>query len=52
MTTASASANIKKLVREGILEERTGRKRDQIFVAMDIIRLMDDVEARSSEAEQ
>jgi len=44
VTTASASANIKKLVTAGIVEERTGRRRDQIFVAMDIIRLMDDVE--------
>lgn len=43
VTPASASANIKKLVAEGILEERTGRKRDQVFVAMDIIRLMDQV---------
>ena len=43
VTTASASKNIKKLLSEGIVEERTGRKRDQIFVAMDIVRLMDEV---------
>lgn len=41
VTTASASANIKKLVSAGIVEERTGRKRDQIFVAMEILRLID-----------
>lgn len=52
VTTASASANIKKLVGAGIVEERTGRKRDQVFVAMDIIRLMDDMEARPAEAGQ
>jgi Fic family protein len=41
VTTASASSNIKKLVAAGILSERTGRKRDQVFVAMQILRLID-----------
>jgi Fic family protein len=48
VTAASASANIKKLVEAGIVEERTGRKRDQIFVAMDIVRLMDTTSGRSA----
>lgn len=38
VTPASASANVRKLVEEGILEEVTGRKRDQRFVASEIIR--------------
>jgi len=41
VTPASASANIKKLEAAGIVVERTGRKRDQIFVAMDILELID-----------
>lgn len=41
ITPASASANIKKLVSAKIVEERTGRKRDQVFIAMDILRLID-----------
>ena len=46
VTAASASANIKKLVEAGIIEERTGRKRDQVFVAMEIVRLMDTTSGR------
>jgi Fic family protein len=42
VTEASASYNIKKLVDGGILQERTGRKWAQIFIAMDILRFMDD----------
>jgi hypothetical protein len=41
-------ANIKKLVRARIVEERTGRKRDQVFVAMEIVRLMDKVSGRNT----
>lgn len=41
ITPASASANIQKLVSAGILKERTGRKRDQVFVAMEMLRLID-----------
>jgi cell filamentation protein, protein adenylyltransferase len=47
VTAASASANIKKLVEAGIIEERTGRKRDQVFVAMEIVRLMDTTSGHS-----
>jgi Fic family protein len=39
VTPASASANVKKLVDAGILREVTGRKRDQRFVAGEIIRV-------------
>ncbi len=48
VTAASASANIKKLVEAGIVEERTGRKRDQVFVAMEIVRLMDTTSGRNA----
>ena len=41
VTPAAASSNLKKLVDAGILGERTGRKRDQIFVAMDIVRIVE-----------
>lgn len=37
VTPASASANVKKLVDAGILREVTGRKRDQRFVADEIL---------------
>ncbi len=37
VTPAAASANIKKLLEAGILSERTGRKRDQLFVAGEIV---------------
>jgi Fic family protein len=36
VTPAAASSNIDKLVKAGILSERTGRKRDQVFVATDV----------------
>ena len=39
VTPASASANVRKLVEAGILREVTGRKRDQRFVANEIIRV-------------
>ena len=38
VTAASASANVRKLVEAGILREVTGRKRDQRFVASEILR--------------
>ena len=40
VTAASASANIRKLVDAGILAEATGRKRDQVFVASEILRFI------------
>jgi hypothetical protein len=40
MTPASASANIRKLVDAGILIEATGRKRDQVFMAPEIVRFI------------
>ena len=42
ITHAAAAHNVRKLVEAGILAERTGRKRDQIFVAMDILRIVED----------
>jgi Fic family protein len=39
VTAASASSNVKKLVDAGILREVTGRKRDQRFVASEILRV-------------
>lgn len=39
VTPAAASANVRKLVDAGILREVTGRKRDQRFVADEIIRV-------------
>lgn len=41
VTVPSASKNVKKLVDAGILTERTGRKWGQIFVAHDIVQLID-----------
>jgi Fic family protein len=41
LTPASASANVKKLVEAGILIEVTGRKRDQLFVAREILAVAD-----------
>lgn len=40
VTPAAASANVRKLVDAGILAEVTGRKRDQRFVANEIIRVV------------
>jgi len=37
VTPAAASANVRKLVEAGVLREVTGRKRDQRFVASEII---------------
>lgn len=37
----TASRNIQKLVAAGILAERTGRKRDRVFVAMPLLEFMD-----------
>lgn len=48
VTDASASSNIKKLVDAGILRERTGKKRDQIFVASEILRLVEDAHTRGT----
>jgi Fic family protein len=39
-TPAAASANIRKLQQGGVLREVTGRKRDQVFVAHEILRFM------------
>lgn len=40
VTPASASSNIQKLVRGGILREVTGRVRDRVYVAPDVLRFM------------
>jgi Fic family protein len=42
VTPASASANISKLEAAGILREVTGRTRDRIYLAPEILRLMSD----------
>lgn len=47
VTTASASAIIKKLVAAGIVAERTGRMRGQVFVAADIVKLIGDADVGS-----
>ncbi len=41
VTHAAASSNIKKLVKAGILSERTGKKRGQVFVATEILALVE-----------
>jgi Fic family protein len=40
ITPAAASANIRKLQQGDVLREVTGRKRDQVFVAHEILRFM------------
>ena len=40
ITPAAASANIRKLTEGGVLREITGRKRDQVFVAHEILKFM------------
>jgi Fic family protein len=40
VTPATATANVSKLVEAGILVEATGRKRDRIFLARDILTFM------------
>lgn len=40
VTPASASANIEKLVEAGILKEITGRVRDRVYLAPDILKVM------------
>lgn len=40
VTDVTASNNVRKLVDAGILTERTGRKWGQVFVAMDILKLI------------
>ncbi len=49
VTTAAASYNVSKLVEAGILVERTGRKRDQVFVAMEIVRIVESAETGSAQ---
>jgi Fic family protein len=40
ITPAAASSNIRKLTEGGVLREVTGRKRDQVFVAHEMLRFM------------
>jgi Fic family protein len=40
ITPAAAAANIRKLTAGGVLREATGRKRDQVFVAHEILKFM------------
>jgi Fic family protein len=41
VTPRSAQLTIAKLVDAGILEEATGRKRDRVFVAREILRILE-----------
>lgn len=41
ITHRAASLNVDKLVEEGILTEATGRRRDRIYLAPEIVRLLD-----------
>lgn len=50
VTAAAASYNVSKLVEAGILVERTGRKRDQVFVAMDIVRIVENAQTGTGSA--
>lgn len=51
VTPASASANIARLESLGILREITGRTRDRVYVARDILDLMGDGGAASPQSE-
>ena len=51
VTTASASANISKLVAANILTEITGRTRDRVYVARRILNLMGDGTAHAARTE-
>ena len=44
----TATRNIQKLVDAGVLAERTGRKRDRVFVAVPLLRFMDVEPAQES----
>ncbi|HET7755151.1 MAG TPA: hypothetical protein VFK85_14680 [Anaeromyxobacteraceae bacterium] len=48
VTPAAASYNLNKLVDAGILFERTGRKRDQVFVALEILRIVENAHGDST----
>jgi Fic family protein len=41
VTHRSAQLNIDKLIRKGILKEATGRQRNRVFVASDIIKIIE-----------
>ncbi|MBX9724185.1 MAG: Fic family protein, partial [Candidatus Obscuribacterales bacterium] len=44
VTPRSAQQNIDKLVKHGILVEMTGRQRNRIFCAVDVLRIVDSVD--------
>ena len=46
----SASNNIQKLMNAGILREATGRKRNQVFLAQDILQFIGDYEDEEASA--
>jgi hypothetical protein len=48
VTPAAASSNLKKLAEAKIIHEVTGRKRNQLFIATEIISFMNDVQAGPS----
>lgn len=52
VTPASASANITKLVKAGILREITGRTRDRVYVARRILALMGDNRVSTANSER
>jgi Fic family protein len=47
VTPPAAAHNVTKLVAAGILVERTGRRRDRVFIAPEILAFMRDVPGRS-----
>jgi hypothetical protein len=45
VTQRSAQLNVEKIVAAGILKEATGRQRNRIFIAPEIIRIIEAQEA-------
>ena len=51
VTSAAASSNLKKLVDAGIVQEITGRKRNQLFLAMGVMDFMNDLQPTAPPAD-
>jgi Fic family protein len=41
VTTRAASQNVERLIKLGILQEGTGRKRDRVFIAPEVIKVLE-----------
>ena len=52
VTPRSAQLNVDKLVRAGIVKEATGRQRNRVFVASEIIRIIEATQAISGQPER